>query len=88
MTGECFIVETQQGRQLAGPFDEGAARIWIAFNLHRYRAPLRIVCVGSGWAPLLTYRTLSEVPRGVWAVQRRAEVIVVVTADGKAAVYP
>ncbi len=82
------IVRDNQGRELAGPFGtEQAARMWIVFNYYRYRLPFTIACVESESEPLVRYDSLAEVPQAVWERQTSGELIVVRTAEGKAAVF-
>lgn len=82
------VVRDNQGRELAGPFGtEQAARMWIVFNYYRYRLPFTIACVESASELLVLYDSLAEVPQAVWERQTSGELIVVMTAEGKAAVF-
>lgn len=87
MADECYVVLDSQGRRLAGPLSERAARIWATFSSTRLPRPFAVACVGTPWNPLATFGSTAEVPGDVWALQRIGELIVVATADGKLAVF-
>jgi len=85
MAADCFIVRDQQGHELAGPFSEGTARIWVAFNYSRYPS-LAIICVDQAWEPLAAYESAARVPAHIWTLQREGRAIVVVVSGGQAKV--
>lgn len=88
MQTDCFVVHDGLGKQRAGPFSERAARLWIALNSHRYRALPGIRCIDVVWEPVASYRMSRAVPAAVWALQRTGELIVVISPDGTAVVFP
>lgn len=86
MAAECFIVRDHQGHELAGPFSEGTARIWVAFNYYRYPS-LAIICVDQAWEPLAAYESAAHVPANIWDLQREGKAIVVVVPGRQAKVF-
>lgn len=87
MGDECYVVIDTQGHRLAGPLTERAARIWVTFNPSRHPMPFAIACVRIPWEPLETFGSAADVPKGVWALQRNGELIVVALRDGKMEVF-
>lgn len=86
MAANCFIVRDHEGRELAGPFNEGAARLWVAFNYYHYPA-LAIACVDPVWEPLAAYDNSAQIPANIWDLQKEGKVVVVVVPGGHAKVF-
>lgn len=88
MAGGYYMVLDAKKVPMAGPFhDETAARLWVAFNRHRYTAPPSIAYFPAEWFPTALYRSLEEVPRWIWERQVSGDLIVVEIGEGRVEVF-